>query len=193
MAGAADSARALAALRSQPGRLPGGRYVDQALLGRWLMTVATLMYGVVPLLVDLTETHVFHPDWPGHARFHMVWLLAQLAGTAGLALGLMWYRPLQGTFFASSFRSGAGAARSADTTDTAEAGLWRVRLAGVLGLIALGSFYTSAITAGLYGGALADAQGVPPLWGLDANLVSFSVALVLLLVGLWLAHQRDPW
>ena len=180
MAGAVDSVQVLPGSGPQPDRSPGGLYVDRALLGRCLMSVATLMYGVVPLVVDLTETHVFHPDWPGHARFHMVWLLVQLAGTASLALGLMWYRPVQAAPFASA-------------ADTAEAALWRVRLAGALGLIALGSFYTSAITAGLYGGALADADGVPPVWGLDANLVSFSAALVLLLVGLWLAHQRDPW
>ncbi len=149
----------------------GGLSDGWAWLGRCLMSIATLMYGAVPVLVDLTETHVFHPDWPAHARFHMVWLVAQLAGTAGLALFLIWSR----------------------SEPEGQAPVWRLRLAGGLGFITLSGFYGSAVTARLYGGALADAGGVPSLWGLDANLVSFSVALGLLLAGLWLAHHRDPW
>lgn len=54
----------------------------QRLVGRLLMTVATLMYSLVPVVVDFTETHVFHPDWTPHARFHMVWLLGLLCGVA---------------------------------------------------------------------------------------------------------------
>ena len=180
MAGAAEPAHEWAGRMGPSDRKPGDRYIDRAWLGRGLMSVATLMYGVVPLVVDLTETHVFHPDWPAHARFHMVWLLAQLTLTAGLALVLIWRKPPPGD--ALALASGAPEARLA-----------RIRLAAGLGFISLGSFYTSAITAPLYGGALAEPGGVAPVWGLDANLVSFSAALVLLLAGLWLAHRRDPW
>lgn len=58
--------------------------------GRVLMTVATLCYGVLPLLVDLTETHVFHPGWTPHARMHMVWLLGTNSAIAVLALYCLW-------------------------------------------------------------------------------------------------------
>ena len=57
---------------------------------RLLITIATLCYGIIPLLVDLTETHTFHPDWPPHARFHMVWLLGTNTSLAVLSLILMW-------------------------------------------------------------------------------------------------------
>ena len=45
------------------------------LAGRILMILGTLMYGAIPPFVDLTETHVFHPEWTPHSRMHMVWLL----------------------------------------------------------------------------------------------------------------------
>ena len=59
---------------------------------RILITVATLLYGVLPLLADLSETHVLNPSWTPHARFHLVWLLATGASIAALALWLLWVR-----------------------------------------------------------------------------------------------------
>jgi MFS family permease len=141
--------------------------LDNALTARLLLTVGTVMYSFVPLVVDLTETHVFHPDWPGHARFHMVWLLGMLLGVGLAALYFVWRR-------------------SEDETTS-------IRLGGVLGLISLGAFFVSAATAGLYGGTLSDAGGVPDLDGLNVNVLAFSVALALLTTGLLLARKADPW
>ncbi|MEO8073882.1 MAG: DUF6640 family protein [Acidobacteriota bacterium] len=135
-------------------------------LSRILITIATLVYGFVPLLVDLTETHVFHPDWTPHARFHMVWLLATNTSLALVSLYLLWL---------SRF-------------DT----LTRVRAAGVLGLCALGGFFISLITKNLYGGALVDPHGgVPPIMGLDANLVVFTPMLLLVVIGLFLSFGSN--
>ena len=58
-------------------------------ISRVLITIATLVYGVIPVLVDISETHAFHPDWPPHARFHMVWLLGTNSTLAVLTLYLM--------------------------------------------------------------------------------------------------------
>lgn len=135
-------------------------------LARILITIATLVYGFVPLLVDLTETHVFHPDWTPHARFHMVWLLATNTSLALVSLYLLWI---------SRF-------------DT----LIRVRAAGMLGLCALGGFFVSLITKGLYGGSLVDPHGgVPPIMGLDANLVVFTPMLLLVVIGLFLSFANN--
>jgi hypothetical protein len=50
--------------------------------------------------------------------------------------------------------------------------------------------YASAATTSLYGGALGDKGGVPPVMGVvDANLLGFSVAAVLLLAGWILARE----
>ncbi len=54
------------------------------------MTVGTLIYGIVPLFVDLTETHVFHPDWTPHSRMYMVWLLGTNSSVAEMALFFLW-------------------------------------------------------------------------------------------------------
>ena len=156
----ADIHRQLAALRP-----------DNALAARLLLTVGTGMYCFVPLVVDLTETHVFHPDWPGHARFHMVWLLGLLLGVGLAALYFTWRRSDDG---------------SVDEPAS-------IRLGGVLGLISLSAFFASAATAGLYGGTLSDAGGASGLDGLNANVLAFSVALALLTAGLLLAPRNDPW
>ena len=137
----------------------------QRLVGRLLMTVATLMYSLVPVVVDFTETHVFHPDWPPHARFHMVWLLGLLCGVAVVSLYFIW-----------RFDADRAFGR---------------RMATGLGLLALMSFYASAATARLYGGALADTGGVAPIFGIDANVLSFTLCAVLLLSGSRLARHRE--
>ena len=131
---------------------------------RILITVVTLVYGVVPLLVDLTETHVFHPDWAPHARLHMVWLLATNSLLAILALYVMWI--------------------SRYDVKT------RVQAGGAIGLCVLSGFFISALTSNTYGGSLVDpVGGVPPIMGIDANLVAFSPLLVLLVIALWLSFK----
>ena len=134
---------------------------------RILITIATLVYAVIPLLVDLTETHVFHPDWTPHARFHMVWLLATNSTLGVLALYLMWI--------------------------SKHDALVRIRAAGIIGLCVLGGFFVSTVLSSSYGGSLVDpVGGVPPILGLDANLVVFSPMLVLVVVGLWLSSKSSP-
>ena len=131
-------------------------------ISRVLITIATLVYGVIPVLVDISETHAFHPDWPPHARFHMVWLLGTNSTLAVLALYLMW------------------------TGDTDRA--VRTRIAGLIGLCVYGGFIISTATRKLYGGALVDSVGgVPPVMGMDANLLVFLPMLGLVLLGLWFA------
>lgn len=137
-----------------------------ALTGRILMTVATLIYGVLPPIVDLTDTHVFHFHWTGHARLHLVWMLATISSTAIVTVYLLWFQ--------------------------AANRLFGIRLAGVLGLCVYGGFFLSALTVSLYGGAIAEEHGprVPPIMGLDANVVVFSFGLAFLLLGWFLASRK---
>jgi hypothetical protein len=135
-----------------------------AKISRWLITVVTVFYGLIPPLVDLSETHVFHPGWMPHARFHLVWLLGTNAGLALLALYLMWVK--------------------------GENNLLRLRFAGLIGLIVYGGFFLSALTQSLYGGALADEQGgVPTVMGLYGNVIAFTPMLILVIIGLWLSRS----
>jgi hypothetical protein len=133
-------------------------------MGRILMTLATLIYGVIPPIVDLGATHVFHPDWTPHARMHMVWLLGTMSSIAVLALYFLWAHVER--------RMG-------------------IRMAGILGLCCLGGFFLSAATTPMYGGALNDVGGVPDVAGLvDANLLGFGIAALLLLVGWVMAYRQ---
>ncbi len=136
-----------------------------SLNGRILMTLATLMYGLIPPLVDLTETHVFHPEWTPHSRMHMVWLLGTNSTLAMVALYFLWLKKENSSF--------------------------GISLAGVLGLCVYGGFMLSAATMSFYGGSLTDKGGVPPVFGLDANILAFSTGLLILLIGWFLARAKS--
>ena len=51
-----------------------------------LILLPTLIYGIVPWFADWNHTHLFHPQWPPHARFHMMWLLCVNSSIAAYAL-----------------------------------------------------------------------------------------------------------
>lgn len=135
-----------------------------AKISRWLITIATVCYGFIPPVVDLTATHVFHPDWTPHARLHAVWQLSTNAGLALLALYLMWVK--------------------------GDNDLQRIRIAGLIGLFVYAGFFVSALTHPLFGGGLADEQGgVPTVMGLYSNLIAFTPLLILVIIGLWLSGR----
>jgi hypothetical protein len=66
--------------------------MDVRTVGRILMTLAILVASVLPLVVDISHSHLLNPTWPPHARVHEVWLLATGAGVGGVALWLIWMR-----------------------------------------------------------------------------------------------------
>lgn len=74
-----------------------------------LITLATLVYGIVPAIADLNETHLLNPDWSAHARLHGAWFLAFAAGMALIGLFILWRRDqlllpiLIGLLFAAGF------------------------------------------------------------------------------------------
>jgi hypothetical protein len=132
--------------------------------GLLLMTVATLVYGIIPPLVDLTETHVFHHDWTPHSRMHMVWLLGTNSLISITSLYFLWLH--------KSDR------------------LFGVRLAGILGICVYSGFWLSAASMSLYNGSLSDKLGVPTFMGIDGNVITFSLALLILLSGWYLARKK---
>src|SRR5690242_3945320 len=128
------------------------------LTGKILLTTATLMYCIVPPIVDLSRTHATNPLWVSHARFHVVWQVMITTGIGLLSIYLLWF-------------SGMGQNIS-------------VNLSFILGLIVLGSFLINVGVKKLYAGTLSDPNGVPPiLKNVDANLFFFSTAFVILLTG----------
>ena len=130
-----------------------------------LLLVAAAIYGIIPPIVDLSDTHAFHPAWPPHARFHMVWLLGT---NSTLALIVAWLVL-------------AGPAEQRET---------RLRFASLIGIAALGGFFVATLSQSAYGGALHDPTAhVSLILGVDGNILVFTPALAMQLVAAWLAHR----
>jgi hypothetical protein len=128
-----------------------------------LLTLTAVIYGIILLIVDISPTHILHPAWSPHARFHVVWQISVNTMLGFLAVLLVWWpgvnRPL------------------------------RLKIAALLGCIALGGFVVAALTRHLYAGAFSEPGGVPPIAGVDANVLAFTptlaiqfIALVLVLI-----------
>lgn len=47
------------------------------------VVLSGIIFVVLIPVLEVSDTHVFNPDWPAHARLHEVW---QLLSNAGLAL-----------------------------------------------------------------------------------------------------------
>ncbi|PHR61252.1 MAG: hypothetical protein COA43_04555 [Robiginitomaculum sp.] len=122
-----------------------------------LLTIAAIQYGVIPVVIDLTNTHVFHSDWPPHARFHMVWLLIVGSSIAVYVTALLW---IIGANTKSSLRHAA-----------------------IIGCLPLFGFFVSAALMQQYGGSLSDLDAPIEVMGLDGNVVSFTVAAVFQIIG----------
>jgi hypothetical protein len=50
---------------------------------------AIIFIILVPFL-EISDTHLFNPDWPAHARLHEAWQLLTNASLSALALLLAW-------------------------------------------------------------------------------------------------------
>jgi len=126
-----------------------------------LLTLAAIVYGVIPVMVDISPTHILHPAWSAHARFHVMWQLSVNSMLALLAVLLIWW---------------PGANQ-----------VLRLKVASSLGCIALGGFVVAALTRHLYGGEFSEPGGVPPVGWIDANVLVFTPTIALQLLGLVLA------
>lgn len=62
------------------------------LVVRVIVTTVTLFYGIVPVMMDVNDTHLLNPGWSPHARHHGAWFLSFSAAMAGVALFLLWVR-----------------------------------------------------------------------------------------------------
>jgi len=120
---------------------------------RVLLTICTLeFFG--PMLRDFGDSHAFHPDWVGHARVHLVWLLGFM-GFSGVAnLYLIWWR------------------RPRDVRDLHLSAAWQA--------CNMGGFWVAYVLAPVYHGEITVPGIHTHVLGFDENVFVFSVLSVVL-------------
>ena len=139
---------------------------SKLLAAKILLTLSAIQFGFVPPFVDFTESHVFHPEWPPHARFHLVWLLASGALFAAYVIGAIWF------------------SRSSSA----------IRQASIVGCIVLVAFFAATLSLSQYGGSLTDLEEPIHVFGIDGNVFSFALAALLQFVGtlmVWRAPRTN--
>lgn len=145
-------------------------------IARDLLAALCGLQGLATLAIDCNRTHATNPEWPGHARFHLVWQVTTVAGLTLLELVL--------TLASGPFQE------------------QRFYLAAVLAGIPMLSFFAAFIAHGVYKGTLSDPNGMQPArikvpgstFRIDLNLVAelcgllALAAIIALYRGLNVAH-----
>jgi hypothetical protein len=111
-----------------------------------------------PVLRDMGDSHALNPDWVGHARVHLVWLLGFMF-LSGLAnLYLIWFRrpfELRNLWLSAGWQS-----------------------------CNLGGFWIAYFLNPLYEGAITVPGIHTHVFGIDENVFAFSV-LSVVMAGVW--------
>ena len=132
-------------------------------IARIALALLCVAQGLGTVAVDLNRTHASNPLWPGHARFHLVWQAVSYALLSLIEVALIL---MTGPFPEQRFY-----------------------LAALLASVPMLSFLAAVLLTRIYGGALSDPNGIPPLsmrvFGsgktIDLNLTVEFVALLMLL------------
>jgi hypothetical protein len=123
-------------------------------LAQLLLTLTALeFFG--PIARDINATHALNPDWVGHARLHLIWLLAFMGLSGVVNLWLIWFR------------------RPFDLRNLWLSVAWQA--------CNLGGFWVAVVLAPAYGGAVTMPDTHVKVLGLDENVVAFTVLSALLL------------
>lgn len=129
-------------------------------LGMALMTIAILQYTVIPLVADLNRTHAANPEWPGHARNHLVTQVLTTSALGLCALYFLW-----------------GDRVSRDLG---------ICIAMILSVAALAPFFISALASPIFGGQIMPARqglGAVRFGRIEGNLANFGLSAILLTLG----------
>ncbi|MEO0550088.1 MAG: DUF6640 family protein [Pseudomonadota bacterium] len=122
------------------------------LAARICLTISAFLFAAGPIWVDLSTSHVFNADWPPHARFHMVWLLALLAVAGGVTVLGAWLIKRHQTL--------------------------AMKLVILPGWAVLVPFFVAVLAVETYGGSLSDLADAPKVLGLDGNIFGFSLSAI---------------
>ncbi|MEZ4217562.1 MAG: hypothetical protein R3E88_13850 [Myxococcota bacterium] len=140
---------------------------DRRILVARIALTVTMLEFFGPMLRDYHASHAFNPDWVGHARVHLVWLLGFMF-LSGLAnLYLVWLR------------------RPFEVRNLWLSVLWQS--------CNLGGFWIAYLLAPHYHGAITVPHIHTQILGVDENVFVFGVlsAVMAATVGLLALAPRD--
>lgn len=138
---------------------------DQNLISRLLLSLISIMLIFGPAKADFNATHATNPSWPPHARFHVVWQVLSNSAFSVVALYLLWTPSLD-------YHT-------------------HIVLAAIVNFIWGATFYVTLASMKLFGGALADVNGIKPflfnimgkVYKVDTNLLLGTILMTVNLIG----------
>ena len=60
--------------------------------GKWLIATVALATIILPFVADYNATHIFNPEWSGHAKFHNAQAMTMGAITGTMALSAILFK-----------------------------------------------------------------------------------------------------
>ena len=117
-----------------------------------------------PLVRDFSTSHAFNPEWVGHARVHLVWLLGFMFFSGVANLYLIWFR------------------RPFDIRD-----LW---LSAAWQSCNLGGFWVAYLLTPVYNGLITVPGVHVHIFGYDENVFVFAVLSLVIASALYILRTR---
>jgi hypothetical protein len=144
--------------------------MDLHWIARMLLGTFCIVQGLATIVLDMNRTHAAHPQWLGHARFHVVWQTGTTAALSILEVALLWF--------------------------PGELEAERFYLVALLACMPMIGFFVALVMRHLYGGTLSDPGGISPVRftlldrqiQLDMNLVAEVAGMISLTIIIWLYH-----
>lgn len=140
------------------------QFTKSWVVGKTLCIVSAITYGLLTALIDVIDPHhLQNPGWPGHARFHLLWLIS------GGAFGALTSIYLFMTATPQKFS--------------------RMRMGALLGAVHIGGFFIAALFKRA-AGAEFDADDRVLFGFLPPALLHLSISSALLLTGFTLCRKQ---
>lgn len=132
---------------------------SQRILALRIALTVTVLEFFGPAIRDAGASHALNPDWVGHARLHLVWLLGFMVLSGFVNVYLLWFR---------------------------EPVLESLRYSAVWQTCNIGGFWIAVALQPAYGGSVTMPGIHMQLFGMDENVFGFTI-FTLILAGAWIA------
>jgi hypothetical protein len=134
---------------------------------RTFMTILWISVAVGPIAADFNSTHLFNPDWPPHAKLHMMTVFSSAVALGLFGLYLCWA--------------------------PAKSRLDSLRLSALLGTLYTTGLIVATLTMPFYGGSLYWKDLEPRAADVgDENLIVFLCTAAVFTLLLIVLYRRKP-